>query len=234
MPTYKKLGEKAILVEWKPVISEHVLQDILRFKRSILAVKEVEDIVLGYNSLTLKLNKDIANFSFEVAQLEELYRKPIELEAIDNYIWEVPVCYDVNLGIDLKELSEKKSLSVQEIIQLHTKPLYTVYFIGFLPGFLYLGGLDMQLHTPRKATPRLRVNAGAVAIGGSQTGVYPQESAGGWSIIGQTPVNFFDVENEIPCFAKSGDKIKFVSIAMEEFLHLKEVKCKLKKELYNA
>jgi len=97
-----------------------------------------------------------------------------------------------------------------------------VFFIGFLPGFLYLGGLNERIAMPRKATPRLRVPKGAVAIGGSQTGVYPAESSGGWNIIGNSPVLFFNIENLDPCFAKTGDKISFERISLEEHATIKK------------
>ena len=96
-----------------------------------------------------------------------------------------------------------------------------IYFIGFLPGFLYLGGLDERLFTPRKSTPRLRIEKGAVAIGGKQTGIYPQESPGGWNIIGNSPIQFFDNSKNTPCFAKAGDKLQFYSITLKEHHDIK-------------
>lgn len=223
-PTYKTFGEKAILIEWRAIINEETLQEILRFKNVILSIKsdEIEDTIIGYNSLTLKFSKPIFNFSKEVDQLNELYKKAGEINESVRFIWQIPVCYDVEFGIDLECLSEEKRLSVKQIIKLHTKPTYTIFFIGFLPGFLYLGGLEKTLHTPRKSNPRLRVAKGSVAIGGEQTGVYPQESSGGWNIIGRTPVSFFDVEKRIPCFSKSGDKIQFVPVLKDEFRQIEQ------------
>ena len=90
-----------------------------------------------------------------------------------------------------------------------------------MPGFLYLGGLNKTLHTPRKSTPRLDIKKGAVAIGGNQTGVYPNPSPGGWNIIGNSPINFFDVSKETPCFAKPGDAIQFYPISINEHLDIK-------------
>lgn len=228
-PTYKQFGEKAILIEWKPVINEAILQDILQFKETILTEENIEDIIVGYNSLTLKFEKDIIDFSLKTESLKQLYNRPVKNIKEQKTTWEIPVCYDIDFGIDLQELSEKKKLTVSQIIDIHTKPLYTVYFIGFLPGFLYLGGLDTILHTPRKATPRLHVDKGSVAIGGSQTGIYPQESAGGWHIIGQTPVRFFNTDNSSPCFAKSGDQLKFISISKAKFKDLKAINYQPKK-----
>lgn len=232
--TYKQFGEKAILIEWSRIINQEILQDILRFKNSVVSKKEVEDIIVGYNSLTLKYSSYILNFSLEVEELKQLYAKSHTKTKVKNYIWKIPVCYDVAFGIDLQELSKAKKLSVKQIVELHTQPIYTVYFIGFLPGFLYLGGLEHQLHIPRKSNPRLRVNEGAVAIGGSQTGIYPQQSAGGWHIIGQTPVRFFNIEHKVPCFAKSGDKLQFVAVSINEFQQMKKTNYFPKKELYSA
>ena len=96
-----------------------------------------------------------------------------------------------SFGIDLDEIAQKKKLSIDEIIELHTTPKYQVFSIGFLPGFLYLGGLDKRLHFDRKSVPRLAVKKGAVGIGGMQTGIYPKTSPGGWHIIGNSPVIFF-------------------------------------------
>ena len=119
-------------------------------------------------------------------------------------------------GVDLEVISKEKGLTKEQIITLHSASVYTVYFIGFLPGFLYLGGLNEKLHIPRKSTPRLQIKKGSVAIGGNQTGVYPNESPGGWNIIGNTPISFFDVSKDKPCFAKAGDGIVFHSISVKE------------------
>jgi inhibitor of KinA len=139
-----------------------------------------------------------------------------------SFLWEIPVCYDAQFGIDLDEMSGHLGLSAKEIIELHSGATYTVYFIGFLPGFLYLGGLDKRLYVSRKAIPRLRVPKGAVAIGGQQTGIYPMQSAGGWNIIGNTPISLFDATKEPPCFARSGDKINFLPVDMEAYEQIRE------------
>lgn len=215
--TYKFYGEKAILIEWDAVISEEILDDIVAFKNLIFAEKnsQIIDVVIGYNSLTI-IFKEFVNQK-HIEFLKDLYTLKKEQFKKDSSLWKIPVCYDAFFGIDLDEISLKNNLTIEQIIHLHTNTIYTVYFIGFLPGFLYLGGLDSQLHIPRKATPRLKVEKGAVAIGGSQTGIYPQESAGGWNILGNSPISFFDVNNSSPCFATSGDKIEFVAIDFETY-----------------
>lgn len=238
-PTYKLFGKQAILIEWQAIIDEEILNDILLFKNKIATKKEgfYTDIIIGYNSLTIKYKQEISDFYKEVEDLKSFYKTKGASNKTENFIWEIPVCYDVQFGIDLEQMAIKSKLSIEEIIQLHSEKSYTVFFIGFLPGFLYLGGLDEQLFFDRKQNPRFKVAKGSVAIGGKQTGIYPSESAGGWNIIGLTPVNFFDINSENPCFSKAGDKIKFNPISLDEFYQIEkkivEKKYKIIKTLCN-
>ncbi len=120
-------------------------------------------------------------------------------------------------------------MKIDEVIALHTAPVYKVYFIGFLPGFLYLGGLSNKLIMPRKITPSLHVEKGSVAIGGNQTGVYSLDSPGGWHVIGKSPVDFFNVSFEKPCFAKPGDCIQFMSISEKKY---NDIRTKVNKDCF--
>lgn len=121
----------------------------------------------------------------------------------------IPVIYGGVYGPDLPDLSKSLDKSEAEIIGLHTRPTYEVAFLGFAPGFPYLKGLDVGLHCPRKATPRLKVAAGSVGLAGSQTGIYPQESPGGWQLIGRTPIKLFDPAAAEPSFLQPGDRLLF-------------------------
>ena len=212
--TYKPFGNRSILIEWPTKIDEKILKNVLNYKNAIKknSIKVIVDIISTYNSLTIFYHTTIENIDSEILTLKSIYNEQYSLKITENYLWKIPVCYDQKFGLDLEEISQKNNLSIDEIIGLHSNQIYTVYFIGFLPGFLYLGGLDKELHFPRKSDPRLVVEKGAVGIGASQTGVYPQESAGGWNIIGNSPVQFFDRKREQPCFAKAGDKVKFIPI----------------------
>jgi len=238
--TYKPFGDAAILVAWDAKISVSISDDILRFRQKIIALKDsnIADVIVGYSSLTVVFKNSRIDYLSAVKNLKETYNSEYQDFKKTPIIWEIPVCYDLEFGIDLQEMSKKANLEVSEIIKLHSQKRYRVYFIGFLPGFLYLGGLHKQLFFERKANPRLNVPKGAVAIGGEQTGVYPAESAGGWNIIGKTPVNFFNINEHTPCFAKAGDFIKFVPIDKDQFIQIeKEVKdtsYKISKTLYNA
>ena len=220
--TYKPFGGNAILIEWPSEINESILYDIIAFKNKIENEINLQDIIVGYNSLVLVSSFKIERIHHKISSLKELYNQPSKTKIHKTTHWEIPVCYDQQFGIDLEEISQKKSITKDKIIQIHSSTIYTVYFIGFLPGFLYLGGLDEQIVVPRKSTPRLRVPKGAVAIGGSQTGIYPNESSGGWNIIGNSPISFFDAQKVSPCFAKTGDKISFKSVSYDEYKMIKE------------
>jgi len=121
-------------------------------------------------------------------------------------IIEIPILYD---GPDLAFVAEHCKLTIPEVIQLHSQAEYTVYMMGFLPGFPYLGGLPVQLHTPRRATPRTHVPAGSIAIAGAQAGIYPQESPGGWQLLGRTTIPLHDPQRNPPFLLAPGDKVLF-------------------------
>ena len=221
--TYKPFGERSILVEWPSKIDKSILLDVLRFKEILqkVYIKEKVYIKYAYNSLLVVYGSTINNIYDRILDLKTYYSAEVGLRKPAFRQWRIPVCYDDSFGIDLDELVNEFQLSKSEIIELHCKSNYIVFFIGFLPGFLYLGGLDEKLHFPRKKKPRLKVPKGAVAIGGKQTGIYPNESPGGWNIVGNSPINFFDLNKKVPCFAQSGDKINFYPISKQKYDDIK-------------
>ncbi|WP_242204198.1 5-oxoprolinase subunit PxpB [Aestuariivivens insulae] len=221
--SYKRFGEQAILVEWPKHIDEDILSDLLLFKKKLTTHYEGAAVQINhaYNSILIDYERVNFRFGDEVAALKQVYKTNVTESRLAHNLWKIPVCYNKVFGIDLEALSEVKNITEEEIIQRHTKVTYTVYFIGFLPGFLYLGGLEETLHMPRKATPRLQIEKGAVAIGGNQTGVYPNASPGGWHIIGNSPINFFDITKDCPCFAKAGDRIQFVPVDLKVYEGIK-------------
>ena len=131
---------------------------------------------------------------------------------------DVPVCYGGAYGEDLPVVARHAGLSEEEVIRLHSGRTYRIYMLGFLPGFPYLGGLDERLFTPRRETPRTRIPAGSVGIGGQQTGIYPMDSPGGWQLIGRTPLCLFAPGRTLPYAA--GDSIRFVPIDECEFARI--------------
>ncbi|CBE68109.1 putative carboxylase [Candidatus Methylomirabilis oxygeniifera] len=126
---------------------------------------------------------------------------------------EVPTVYGGEYGPDLEFVARHSGLSPNEVIRLHSEPVYHVYMVGFMVGFPYLGDLVERLAVPRLSTPRLKVPAGSVGIGGRQTGIYPVESPGGWRIIGRTSLRLFDPSSETPTAILPGDTVRFVPIA---------------------
>jgi inhibitor of KinA len=127
------------------------------------------------------------------------------------------VCYEGEFAPDLAEVAHHAGLSPDEVAQRHAAAAYRVGCVGFMPGFPYLTGLPPELATPRRAIPRREVAAGSVAIGGSQTGIYPSVSPGGWNVIGRTPLRLFDVTRQPPALLRAGDAVRFRAISRTEF-----------------
>lgn len=184
-------------------------------ERSDTLSKMIIDVVPGMNNLTLFLNpyqmKDKATLKKVLEELWVEAEKQNLSQKFQGKLVEVPVHYGGERGPDLQEVAEIHNMSPTQLIELHTAPIYTVYFVGFMPGFVYLGGLDPLIHTDRRSTPRLKIPAGSVGIGGAQTGVYPGESPGGWQIIGNTDTAFFDMSRKEPSLFMPGDQLKFVA-----------------------
>lgn len=209
--SYRPYSNKALLIQWPRMINESVLHDILRFKQ-LLSIKYPDlELVPSYNSLCL-ISLSPLDFESLISNLKTIYAKKFTVPIPRKKVWHIPVCYDLSFGIDMEEFSLEKKMSVPHIIELHTAAVYTVYCIGFLPGFMYLGGLNDALVQPRRTEPRLSIPKGSVGIGGQQTGVYPEKSPGGWNIIGNSPVPLFDPSKEKPSLISVGDGVKFYPI----------------------
>ncbi len=224
-PQYRPFGLHALSIEWPPKIDPEQLYEILEVKSQLEEhyIKVNVDIINTYNTITVFYNSTIENIYDEISTLKGLINTVKTVKKEGATLWKIPVCYDDTFAVDLEAISKEIQLSKSEIIKLHSTMEYTVYFIGFLPGFLYLGGLASELYIPRKNSPSIKIPSGAVGIGGSQTGIYPQESAGGWNIIGNSPISFFDRKTNPPCFVKAGDRVCFTAISYEEHQEI----CKL-------
>ncbi|GAA4272580.1 5-oxoprolinase subunit PxpB [Aquimarina gracilis] len=212
---YKRYSENAILIEWPAKIDKNIHQDIIFYKNTLEKekFKEIVEVIISYNSLLIFYKSTIEDIYNEVSTLKLLYSQKKSFKGAENKLWKIPVCYSPALAPDLESFCKAKGFTIGDVIDLHTAPIYQVYFLGFLPGFFYLGGLDKKLNFVRKNSPSLDVKKGSVAIGGNQTGVYPQDSPGGWHVIGRCPLNFFDPEVSPPCYILPKDKIQFISIS---------------------
>ncbi len=180
------------------------------------------EIIPSYQSITVLY--DLLRISKENLEVElsKILNNSIEPSNYQSKLLEIPVCYQTEYALDLPQLAKRCQMSEQQVIAIHTKETYLVHMLGFLPGFLYLGGLSSQLYCPRKNNPSTRIPAGSVAIGGNQTGIYPVESPGGWHIIGRTPLPMFDPTSDNPAIASPLDQIKFITIGQPEFLKLQK------------
>ncbi|GAA3509574.1 hypothetical protein GCM10022393_22720 [Aquimarina addita] len=222
---FKQYAENAILITTSSKIDKILLHELVFYKNLIENnyIEVIVEVVLSYNSLLVLYKLGIEDFYSEVLELKSLYFHDCNKKKEKKRLWQIPVCYSVSIVPELISFAAHKSLSVGEVVSLHTAPLYVVHFIGFLPGFLYLSGLDEKLITERKLIPSLDVKKGSVAIGGNQTGVYPSDSPGGWHIIGKTPLTFFDVQATNCCFIKPGDELQFISIKEKEYNDIKKL-----------
>jgi inhibitor of KinA len=142
------------------------------------------------------------------------------LTITDGHLYEIPVCYDGEYGEDLPAFARAHDLASEQVVQIHSDPVYAVYMLGFAPGFVYLGQLDERLVSPRRDTPRASVPAGSVAVANEYTGIYPASLPGGWHIIGRTPLQMFDLSRKQPSLLAAGDRVRFVPISAARFREL--------------
>ena len=207
------LGDHSVIIEWKQEIDPAIHRRVMSvfYYLQSLHLPYVLDLIPAYASLTIIYAPGM------VFPIEDVVAAATTHETITPRLLEIPVCYHPSLGLDIETMAAQKDLSVDFIIELHTQQIYTVYMLGFLPGFPYMGKVDDRLATPRLKKPRLKVPGGSVGIAGSQTGIYSMTSPGGWNIIGQTPVRMFNPDKDIPCFCSPGDQVQFVPVSLNEF-----------------
>ncbi len=237
-PKVTKYGSNAVLLTWDKTISDEIHDNVLFYEQYISThfLDLVVETVPTYQSLLIDLKQQTDRQTF-IEKIGEIRTTSDFLSERKRTKYFIPVCYDQRLGIDLDILAKERGLEIDMVSQIHQKVPYKIYSMGFLPGFLYLGHLDEQLHTPRRKIPRVKVPKGAVAIGGQQTGIYPQESPGGWHIIGQTPVDLFDVGSDPPSVFLPGDMIQFYAIDYGVYHEIKKQmesgRHELRKEVIN-
>jgi KipI family sensor histidine kinase inhibitor len=205
-------SDRSLLVSFGHQISLDLHREVLRLLR---AFEELPRGILNLHPAYSSVLIDFDPRRSTHAEVEEMVRARIEQAEgtpLDpSRQLEIPVSYGGEYGPDLEEVARHTGLSCAEVIRLHAGADYLVYFLGFSPGFPYLGGLPPELATPRLPAPRKKVPAGSVAIGGSQTGIYPMETPGGWRIIGRTTLRLFDADASPPALLRAGDHVRFVA-----------------------
>jgi inhibitor of KinA len=213
-------GEKSIRFKFGNQVDQQTYLHVMQFSKMVEqdGFYLLEEIVPSYNTVTVYLKKEPRNMEEIVDQLLSKWQKSEETEnTLSVRKLTIPVCYDEEFCWDMERVIAHTNLTANDIISLHCKPIYTVYMIGFLPGFPYLGKLDEKLATPRLHTPRFKVEKGTVGIGGSQTGIYPLDSPGGWNIIGKTPLDLYRPDRDEPFFIQAGDRLSFSPIKKSEY-----------------
>ena len=227
---FSKIGSNSLIINWPQIISIEISENINQFIDLIKGNSHIEEFRVGYCSILIVYKPREINYEDFCKILSKHYSDLTDSISVKKYVWEIPVCYDDSYAIDLDEYSEKISLSKNEIVSLHSNKTYYLHMYGFIPGFMYLGGLDKKLFIQRKDKPSRNIFKGSVAIGGSHTGVYPSNSPGGWYVIGNTPINLFNLSNNSsPVNIPVGDYVQFKSISSVEYYDIKK---KVEKDKY--
>lgn len=215
-------GEQGLVVEFGSVISPEINTAVRQLSQRMADAKTegIVEIVPTYRSVMVWFDP-LQITRQAVAERVRLLLEQVEIQTgrpASGRIVQVPVCYGGDFGPDLEFVAQHNHLSVEEVIAIHTSKPYLIYMLGFTPGFPYLGGMSETIATPRLKQPRVAIAAGSVGIAGSQTGVYPVESPGGWRLIGRTPLKVFEPESPTPFLFAAGDCLQFEPISAEEFL----------------
>lgn len=203
------LGEAALCCTPPAPLSLAQQQRIWQLAAGLARVEGVQELIPGMNNLTLVFDPLRTEAAALRQQALALWEAPLRERAPGRLV-EIPVRYD---GPDLADVAAHCGMGADEVVQRHAAADYVVYFVGFQPGFAYLGGLDPRLQTPRRREPRLQVPAGSVGIGGAQTGIYPLATPGGWQLIGHTALALFDPQADPPTLLSPGDHVRFVVAA---------------------
>lgn len=209
----------SLCVEFGNTISDRVNRRVNAYAAILeqAAIPGVIELVPTYRSLTVHYRPEIIEYKRLSLILEKLLREVTETTNLPEEKISIPVLYGGVFGPDLCHVAACHGLTEQEVINLHCKPSYLIYMVGFLPGFCYLGGLDERIATPRLKVPRVSIPEGSVGIADQQTGIYPIQSPGGWQLIGRTPIKLYDPNREEPILPRAGMHLKFCPIDQKEF-----------------
>ena len=219
-------GDTSLTVEFGNEINEAINHDIRAYK---IALEKAElpgivELVPTYRSLMVHYDPAVLSYQELRDRLEKLLGDMAEIEIPPSPVLEIPVLYGGEMGPDLPFVAENAGLSEEEVIRIHSSTEYLIYMLGFTPGFTYLGGMSEKIAAPRLKQPRVRIPAGSVGIAGTQTGVYPIDSPGGWQLIGRTPVKMYDPDRATPILPEAGQYIKFYPVTQDKYdAILKEV-----------
>jgi KipI family sensor histidine kinase inhibitor len=199
------LGDTAVLAELGKKLDTALNTRAIALAAALKKRRDVRQAVAGHAGVTVQFDPDQITHEALAAAIKRLAAKRPPIEE-PGRLHRIPVVYD---GPDLDDVAARLGLSTQRVIELHSRPIYRAFLVGFVPGWAYLGPLPDELVLPRRPVPRTHVPAGSVAIAGHQTGIYPLSSPGGWHLIGRTSVRLFLPDSDPPSLFRAGDRVKF-------------------------
>lgn len=210
-PRIGRLGERVWLVEFGLIVDEDVNRRVIALTTWIHEQRwpGVRDVVPAFASLAVHFSGAADAAAIET-RIRERVAEPFAVDHRRGVVVEIPTRYGGVDGPDLDHVASLAGVSPREVVDRHVAATYHVFMLGFLPGFPYLGPVDPVIRVPRRSSPRTRVPAGSVGLAGAQTGIYPQESPGGWQIIGRTTTPLFDATAASPSVLTPGDRVRFV------------------------
>ena len=199
------LGDAALLAELGTRLDTAINTRAIALAAALKKRRDVRQAIAGYASVTVHFDPDQITHAALTQAINRLASKRPPM-AEPGRLHRIPVAYD---GPDIEAVATQLHLTPERVAEIHTRPIYRVFLVGFVPGWAYLGPLPEELELPRRHVPRTQVPAGSVAIAGRQTGIYPLPSPGGWHLIGRTSVKLFLPDSDPPCLFRAGDRVKF-------------------------
>ena len=216
-------GDRGLVLDFGNETSKSISQEVNEAFLNILKLNlQSLNIVPSFNKIVV---------IFENSKIRDQNKDKISMEMRDTNsqtnkkvtkTWEIPVCYDEDFALDIKIIQKLHQITKEEVINLHSSVRYYTYYIGFMPGFPYLGDVPSQLITPRLPTPRVKIPARSIGIAKNHTCIYPKVSPGGWNIIGQIPFDIFDLQSPKPSLFLPGDEVNFFPVSLSEFQKIKK------------
>ncbi|WP_164668040.1 5-oxoprolinase subunit PxpB [Virgibacillus doumboii] len=213
------IGDAAIKIEFSDALLPELNREVQLFCRKMEECAPLPGMiewVPAFDSVTIYYEPHSLSYQECCEKMHQIQQMTIEAAEIEPRCVSVPVLYGGDYGPDLERVAEVNGLTPDEVVSIHCEGDYSVYMLGFLPGFPYLGGLDKRIATPRLEEPRAKVAAGAVGIAHEQTGIYPLDSPGGWNIIGKTPLTLFERNREDTFLFRAGDRVRFYEVSEDE------------------